>query len=65
MPPSAIVHSGRPEQVAERIREFHAAGVRHIMLDLLGPYEQRHDQIARFAAEAMPLLRDLCSRGTP
>ena len=50
---------GRPEQVAERIREFHAAGVRHMALDLLGPYEQRHDQIARFAAEAMPLLRDL------
>ena len=41
------------------IREFHAAGVRHIMLDLLGPYEQRDDQIARFASEAMPLLCDL------
>ncbi|MEJ0016869.1 MAG: LLM class flavin-dependent oxidoreductase [Acetobacteraceae bacterium] len=50
---------GRPEQVAERIREFHAAGVRHIALDLLGPYEQRNQQIERFAAEAMPLLRDL------
>jgi probable F420-dependent oxidoreductase len=50
---------GSPEQVAQRIREFHAAGVRHVILDLLGPYEQRHDQIARFAAEAMPLLRDL------
>jgi alkanesulfonate monooxygenase SsuD/methylene tetrahydromethanopterin reductase-like flavin-dependent oxidoreductase (luciferase family) len=50
---------GRPDQVAERIREFHAAGVRHVILDLLGPYEQRHDQITRFAAEAIPLLRDL------
>ncbi|HEY7580035.1 MAG TPA: LLM class flavin-dependent oxidoreductase [Acetobacteraceae bacterium] len=50
---------GRPDQVADRIREFHAAGVRHVMLDLLGPYEQRDEQIARFAAEAMPLLRDL------
>jgi probable F420-dependent oxidoreductase len=50
---------GTPVQVVERIREFHAAGVRHVILDLLGPYEQRHDQIARFAAEAMPLLRDL------
>jgi hypothetical protein len=29
------------------------------MLDLLGPYEQRDAQIGRFAAEAMPLLRDL------
>ena len=50
---------GRPEQVAERIREFHAAGVRHVALDLLGPYEQRNEQIERFASEAMPLLRDL------
>jgi probable F420-dependent oxidoreductase len=50
---------GRPAQVAERIREFHAAGVRHVVLDLLGPYEQRDRQIAWFAAEALPLLRDL------
>ena len=50
---------GRPEQVAERIREFHAAGVRHVILDLLGPYEQRRDQIEMFAAQAMPLLRDV------
>jgi probable F420-dependent oxidoreductase len=50
---------GTPQQVADRIRAFHAAGVRHVILDLLGPYEQRHDQIARFAAEAMPLLRAL------
>ena len=48
---------GRPEQVVERIREFHSAGLRHVILDLLGPYDQRQDQIARFAAEAMPLLR--------
>jgi probable F420-dependent oxidoreductase len=50
---------GRPEQVAERIREFHAAGVRHVILDLLGPYEQRAQQIAQFAAETMPLLKNL------
>jgi alkanesulfonate monooxygenase SsuD/methylene tetrahydromethanopterin reductase-like flavin-dependent oxidoreductase (luciferase family) len=50
---------GRPEQVAERIREFHAAGMRHVILDLLGPYEQRNEQIKRFATEAMPLLKDL------
>jgi probable F420-dependent oxidoreductase len=50
---------GRPEQVVERIREFHSAGLRHVILDLLGPYEQRQDQITRFAADAMPLLRDL------
>jgi probable F420-dependent oxidoreductase len=50
---------GRPDQVVERIREFHAAGVRHVILDLLGPYEQRRNQIEMFAAEAMPLLSDL------
>jgi len=50
---------GTPQQVAERIREFHAAGVRHIALDLLGPYEQRQEQIAWFARDALPLLADL------
>jgi probable F420-dependent oxidoreductase len=50
---------GTPEQVAERIREFHAAGVRHVVLDLLGPYEERWRQIERFATETLPLLRDL------
>ncbi len=50
---------GTPQQVADRIREFHAAGLRHVILDLLGPYEQRARQIEWFAAEAMPLLRDL------
>jgi probable F420-dependent oxidoreductase len=50
---------GTPEQVAERIREFHAAGVRHVVLDLLGPYEERRRQIEWFAADTLPLLRDL------
>jgi alkanesulfonate monooxygenase SsuD/methylene tetrahydromethanopterin reductase-like flavin-dependent oxidoreductase (luciferase family) len=50
---------GTPSTVAERIREFHAAGVRHIALDLLGPYEERPRQIEQFAAEVLPLLRDL------
>jgi alkanesulfonate monooxygenase SsuD/methylene tetrahydromethanopterin reductase-like flavin-dependent oxidoreductase (luciferase family) len=53
---------GTPEMVAERIREFHAAGVRHVALDLLGPYEQRTEQIAWFAREALPLLADLTAR---
>jgi len=50
---------GTPVQVAERIREFHAAGVRHVVLDLLGPYEERRRQIEWFATGALPLLRDL------
>ncbi|MEO8715562.1 MAG: LLM class flavin-dependent oxidoreductase, partial [Acetobacteraceae bacterium] len=50
---------GTPEDVAARIREFHAAGVRHVVLDFVGPYEQRDAQIAWFAGEAMPLLAGL------
>lgn len=50
---------GAPGHVAERIREFHAAGVRHITLDFAGPYERRGEQFERFAAEVRPLLRDL------
>ena len=53
---------GTPQQVADRIREFHAAGVRHIVLDLLGPYEERRSQIEWFASEALPLLTDLRAR---
>ncbi len=50
---------GPPAAVAERIRAFHAAGVRHVILDLLGPYQERERQVAWFAAEVMPLLQDL------
>jgi alkanesulfonate monooxygenase SsuD/methylene tetrahydromethanopterin reductase-like flavin-dependent oxidoreductase (luciferase family) len=50
---------GRPEQVAEKIRAFHAAGVRHLAIDLLGPYEERPAHIDRFAREVLPLLADL------
>tara|TARA_R110002096_G_scaffold298681_2_gene493149 strand:+ start:82 stop:1053 length:972 start_codon:yes stop_codon:yes gene_type:complete len=48
---------GTPAQVAEAILEFHAVGVRHISVDLVGPYERRMEQIERFAAEVMPLVR--------
>ena len=50
---------GTPAQVAETIRAFHDAGARHVVLDLLGPYEERTAQIERFAAEVIPLLKDL------
>jgi probable F420-dependent oxidoreductase len=50
---------GRAEQVAEKIRAFHAAGVRHLSIDLLGPYEERPAHIDRFASEVLPLLADL------
>lgn len=50
---------GTPADVAERIRAFHSAGVRHVILDLLGPYEERPRQIEWFAEAVMPLLGDL------
>jgi probable F420-dependent oxidoreductase len=50
---------GRPEQVAARIRAFYEAGVRHLVLDLVGPYEERPQQIDGFARDVLPLLADL------
>jgi hypothetical protein len=50
---------GPPQRVAESILRFHDAGVRHVILDFVGPYEERDRQIERFAAEAMPLLAGL------
>jgi probable F420-dependent oxidoreductase len=50
---------GRPEQIAERIRAFHSAGARHIVLDLVGHYEERPAQIEAFARQVMPFLADL------
>jgi probable F420-dependent oxidoreductase len=50
---------GSAQQVADRIRAFHAAGVRHVALDLVGPYEQRNRQIEAIARDVLPLLADL------
>lgn len=50
---------GTAGQVAEKIWAFHAAGMRHVVMDFMGPYEERSRQIERFAAEVMPLLKDL------
>jgi probable F420-dependent oxidoreductase len=50
---------GSAQQVADRIRAFHAAGVRHIVLDLVGPYEERNRQIEAIARDVLPLLADL------
>ena len=50
---------GTAEQVAARIRAFHEAGVRHLVLDLVGPYEERPQQIDGFARDVLPLLADL------
>ncbi|MEQ9122676.1 MAG: LLM class flavin-dependent oxidoreductase [Alphaproteobacteria bacterium] len=50
---------GAPDDVAGRIRAFFEAGVRHVTLDLAGPYEKRGEQLDRFAQDVMPRLRDL------
>jgi alkanesulfonate monooxygenase SsuD/methylene tetrahydromethanopterin reductase-like flavin-dependent oxidoreductase (luciferase family) len=50
---------GEPEQVARRIRDFWDAGVRHVVIDLVGPYEERPRQIEAFAEKVLPLLADL------
>ena len=50
---------GSPQDVAERLIEYHAAGLRHVVLDFLGPYEDHDQQISRFAEEVLPLVRDL------
>jgi probable F420-dependent oxidoreductase len=50
---------GPAAEIVESIRRFHAAGVRHVILDLVGPYDERERQIERFAAEGLPLLADL------
>jgi probable F420-dependent oxidoreductase len=50
---------GTPQDVVETIFKFQQAGVRHLILDFVGPYEERDQQIERFASEAMPLLAGL------
>jgi len=49
---------GRPEDVAERIMAFYRAGVRHIVMDFVGPYEEKNDQVEWFAREVKPLLSE-------
>ena len=50
---------GNAEQVAARVRDFWDAGARHIVIDLVGPYEERPRQIEDFARKVLPLLADL------
>ncbi len=50
---------GNAQQVADTIRRFHAAGVRHFVMDPTGIAGQEHEQLARFANEERPLIADL------
>jgi len=47
---------GKPADVAARVHAFREAGVRHMILDLVGPFEERDAQLERFAREVRPLL---------
>jgi probable F420-dependent oxidoreductase len=53
---------GPPAEIVASIRRFYAVGVRHVILDLVGPYDERDRQIEAFAAEGLPLLADLRGR---
>jgi len=48
---------GRPADVAERVAAFVNAGVRHVVIDPVGPFAERDLQLERFAREVRPLLR--------
>ncbi len=47
---------GPPERVAQTIKQFHHAGVRHIVFDMLGTDAERRVQLERFAAEIRETL---------
>lgn len=47
---------GAPADVAARLSEFYAAGVRHFEFDFLGDAEERETQARCFATEVRPLL---------
>ncbi|MGH7287867.1 MAG: LLM class flavin-dependent oxidoreductase, partial [Myxococcota bacterium] len=47
---------GPPKDVAERVDAFLRAGVRHVVVDLVGPLAERDAQLERFAREVRPLL---------
>ena len=50
---------GEPADVAEAIRAFHAAGVRHLVIHMLAHEREKAAHLQRFADEVVPLLADL------
>ena len=45
--------------MAEAIRAFHTAGMRHLVVNVLAPESEKAAHLQRFADEVMPLLADL------
>lgn len=50
---------GEPADVADFIRAFHGAGMRHLVIHMLAPEREKAEHLQRFADEVMPLLADL------
>ena len=50
---------GEPADVAEAIRAFHTAGMRHLVINVLAPESEKAAHLQRFADQVMPLLADL------
>ena len=50
---------GTAAEVAEAIRAFHTAGMRHLVVNTLAPESEKAAHLQRFADEVMPLLADL------
>jgi probable F420-dependent oxidoreductase len=48
---------GTPEQCAEQLERFRAAGCNYVILNPIGPAAQEREQIERLAAEVVPKLR--------
>ena len=50
---------GEAAAVAEAIRAFHTAGMRHLVVNVLAPESEKAAHLQRFADDVMPLLADL------
>ena len=47
---------GHPDKVAASVNEFLRAGVRHVILDLLGNWDESRPQLERFTEQVRPQL---------
>jgi len=47
---------GTPEQCAEQLGRFEAAGCNYVVFNVIGPPEAERDQLERIAADVLPLL---------
>tara|TARA_Y100000588_G_C13371347_1_gene550785 strand:- start:119 stop:466 length:348 start_codon:yes stop_codon:yes gene_type:complete len=48
---------GSPEAIASCMQEYIDAGIRHFVLDFVGPSEDYMEQVERFASDVRPLIR--------